>query len=65
MSMKMNKNIQKNHKNLINQYKAWSNLILINNLMKINNKMKGYKKNIRRIKKQYKNRKSNKLKINK
>ena len=36
----MNKNIQKNHTSLISQFKAWNSIILINKLLKINNKMK-------------------------
>ena len=63
MSMKMNKNIHKNHSSLINQFKAWNSLILINKLTKINYKMKRYKKNIKRIKKQYKNKKYKNKKI--
>lgn len=64
MSMKMNKNIQKNHTGLISQFKAWNSIILINKLLKINNKMKKrYKKNQRRIKKLNKNQETKKVKI--
>jgi hypothetical protein len=62
--MKMNKNIQKNHTGLISQFKAWNSIILINKLLKINNKMKKrYKKNQRRIKKLNKNQETKKVKI--
>lgn len=64
MSMKMNKNIQKNHTSLISQFKAWNSIILINKLLKINNKMKKrYKKNQRGIKKLNKNQETKKVKI--
>jgi hypothetical protein len=62
--MKMNKNIQKNHTSLISQFKAWNSIILINKLLKINNKMKKrYKKNQRGIKKLNKNQETKKVKI--
>jgi hypothetical protein len=62
--MKMNKNIQKNHTGLISQFKAWNSIILINKLLKINNKMKKrYKKNQRGIKKLNKNQETKKVKI--
>lgn len=64
MRMKMNKNIQKNHTSLISQFKAWNRIILINKLLKINNKMKKrYKKNQRGIKKLNKNQEIKKVKI--
>ena len=64
MSMKMNKNIQKNHTSLISQFKAWNSIILINKLLKINNKTKKrYKKNQRGIKKLKKNKETKKVKI--
>lgn len=60
----MNKNIQKNHTGLISQFKAWNSIILINKLLKINNKMKKrYKKNQRGIKKLNKNQETKKVKI--